>query len=215
MQANRNSIPRLCLYKTALYRFRELGFSRIYSEHLAEAAGSTSALVRKDFSLFGIPGNKRGGYQIDLLLDRINGVLGKNQIHKVVLVGAGNLGSALIKYKNFIKEGICIEAAFDLDLSKKNKNSKIPVFPLSELSGYITENRIEIAIITVPESAAEQVFGILVAAGIKGVLNFAPIQLKAPKGCVVHSVNLAVVLENLIYFSKHTGETVDSQHVGI
>ena len=86
----------------------------------------TSAQVRKDFSLFGISGNKRGGYNIDALIDKLNSILGKNQLHKVVVVGAGNFGSALLKYKNFEKQGIKIEAAFDIDPAKGSQSRACP-----------------------------------------------------------------------------------------
>ena len=202
MVANRNTIPRLCQYKNALLRFKELGFTKIFSEYLADATGSSGAVVRKDFSFFNITGKKRGGYEIDILLERIKTVLGKNKVQKVILAGAGNLCSALLKYKNFIKENISIEAAFDLDPAKVSRKSKIPVLPLVEMNDYIAANGIETGIITVPESSAQQVFDLMVSAGISGVLNFSPILLRAPKCCVVQNVNLAVALENLIYFSR-------------
>ena len=90
--SNKNCIIRLSRYKNALIRFKTLGFIKIFSEYLADAVGVTSAQVRKDFSLFGISGNKRGGYQIDALITKLNSILGKNEVQKVVLVGAGQLG---------------------------------------------------------------------------------------------------------------------------
>ena len=101
MTNKKNYILRLSRYKSALYRFERLGFIKIFSDYLAEAVGVTSAQVRKDFSIFGIHGNKRGGYQISTLIEKLNDILGKNEVQKVVLLGAGSLGSALMKYKNF------------------------------------------------------------------------------------------------------------------
>jgi redox-sensing transcriptional repressor len=198
--ANRNCIIRLSRYKSALNRFKALGFVKIFSDYLADAVGVTPAQVRKDFSLFGIYGNKRGGYQIDSLLEKLNNILGKNETHKVVLAGAGNLGSALLKYKNFEKEGIRIEAAFDIDPAKQNAKLPIPVLPLNVMEEYVKKNDIRIGIICVPDIAAQQTFDLMAKAGIKGVLNFSPIQLKAPPECAVSDVNLAEELENLIYF---------------
>ncbi len=177
-----------------------LGFYKIFSDYLADAVGVTSAQVRKDFSLFGISGNKRGGYQIDALIEKLNDILGKNELQKVIMAGAGNLGSALMKYKNFEKEGIKIIAAFDIDPSKHNPKLPIPVYPLDQLENFVKTNSIKIGIISVPDIAAQQTFDIMVKAGIKGVLNFAPMQLKSPDDCIVNNVNLELELENLIYF---------------
>lgn len=200
MVTNKNCIFRLSQYKNALNRFKLLGFIKIFSDYLADSVGVTSAQVRKDFSLFGISGNKRGGYQIDSLIEKLNEILGKNVVQKVILVGVGNLGSALIKYKNFEKEGVHIEAAFDIDPAKQATKSSVTVLPFDKMESYIAIHGIKIAILCVPEIAAQQTLDILVKAGIKGVLNFAPLQLKAPEDCIISNVNLAVELENLLYF---------------
>jgi redox-sensing transcriptional repressor len=200
MITNRNCIVRLSQYKNALLRFKTLGFMKIFSEYLADAVGVTSVQVRKDFSIFGISGNKRGGYQIDALIEKLNEILGKNQVQKIVLVGAGNLGSALMKYKNFEKSGIKIEAAFDIDPAKHQSKSGVPILPITDMESFITKSGIKIAILSVPEVAAQSTLDLLVKSGIKGVLNFSPIQLKAPVECSISNVNLEVELENLIYF---------------
>ncbi len=200
MITNKNCIIRLSRYRNALVRFKALGFIKIFSDYLADAVDGTSAQVRKDFSLFGISGNKRGGYQIDALIGKLNIILGKNEIEKVVLVGAGQLGSALIRYKSFEKEGIKIVAAFDIDPAKINAKASTPVLRIDELTKYIQKNAIRIAILSVPDIAAQQTLDILIKAGIKGVLNFAPIAIKGSNDCIINNVNLAVELENLIYF---------------
>ena len=209
MVTNKNCILRLSRYKNALYRFKSLGFFKIFSDYLADAVGVTSAQVRKDFSLFGISGNKRGGYQIDALIEKLNDILGKNELQKVVMAGAGNLGSALIKYKNFEKEGIKITAAFDIDPAKHNPRLPVPVLPLDDLEQYVRENEVKIGIISVPDIAAQHTLDIMVKAGIKGVLNFAPIQLKTSGDCIVNNVNLELELENLIYFVNAMQKTRD------
>ena len=210
MVTNKNCILRLSRYKNALARFKALGFLKIFSDYLADAVGVTSAQVRKDFSLFGISGNKRGGYQIDALIEKLNDILGKNELQKVVMTGAGNLGSALMKYKNFEKEGIKIIAAFDIDPAKHNVKLPVPVYPLEELEMFVKENNIKIGIISVPDIAAQHTLDIMLKAGIKGILNFAPIQLKASEDCIINNVNLELELENLIYFvnaMQKTGST--------
>ncbi len=200
MVTNKNCILRLSRYKNALYRFKSLGFFKIFSDYLADAVGVTSAQVRKDFSLFGISGNKRGGYKIDSLIEKLNDILGKNELQKVIMAGAGNLGSALIKYKNFEKEGIKIVAAFDIDPAKHNSRLPVPILPLEDLEQYVMINKTKIGIISVPDIAAQHILDVMIKAGICGVLNFAPIQLKASESCIINNVNLELELENLIYF---------------
>jgi redox-sensing transcriptional repressor len=200
MITSRNSILRLSNYKNALNRFKDLGMVKIFSDYLGDAIGVTSSQVRKDFSLFGISGNKRGGYGIDSLLEKLNAILGKNVVQPVVLVGAGNIGQALIKYRGFEKEGIRIVAAFDSDPAKIRSNSEVPVLPASELKAYIQVHGVKIAIICVPEGSAQQVFDTLRSAGISGFLNFAPLRLRSDNRCVVNNVNVELELENVIYF---------------
>jgi redox-sensing transcriptional repressor len=200
MPTSKNCILRLSKYRNALHRLRTFGFVKIFSGYLAEAVGVTSAQVRKDFSLFGVAGNKRGGYKIDELITKLGDILGKNDIQTVVLVGAGQIGTALMRYRSFEKEGIRILAAFDTDPAKHARDAAVPVLPLEELRDFVRANGVKIGIICVPDIAAQQVFDMMVSAGIKGVLNFAPISLRAPEDVVVNSVSLELELENVIYF---------------
>jgi len=207
MITNKNCVIRLSRYKNALYRLQALGFVKVFSDNLADSVGVTSSQVRKDFSIFGICGNKKGGYQIDALLEKINSILGKDRLQKVVVVGAGHIGSALMRYRGFEKEGIKIVAGFDIDPAKISRNNPVPVLPLEEARAFIKSNSVKIAIITVPDIAAQQATDLLCACGIKGILNFAPLQLKAGEDCVVNNVNLAIELENLVYFMNVAEKT--------
>ena len=200
MITNRNCVIRLSRYKNALYRLKALGFVKVFSDNLADAVGATSSQVRKDFSIFGISGSKRGGYQIDALIEKLNFILGKNEVQKVVIVGVGHIGLALIKYQGFEKEGIKISAGFDIESAKYDRESAIPILPLEELRDYVRNNGIRIGIIAVPDTAAQQVLDLMVSAGIKGILNFAPIRLRSQSETVINNVNLEHELENLIYF---------------
>jgi redox-sensing transcriptional repressor len=200
MITNKNCIIRLSRYKNALYRLQALGFVKVFSDNLADAVGVTASQVRKDFSIFGISGNKKGGYQIDSLLEKLNSILGKDQLQKVIVAGAGHIGSALMRYRGFEKEGIKIVAGFDIDPAKINRSNAIPVLPLEEARGFIKANGIRIAILAVPDIAAQAAADLICAAGIKGILNFAPLRLKAPEGSIINNVNLEIELENLIYF---------------
>lgn len=200
MITNKNCVIRISRYRNALYRLKSLGFVKVFSDNLADAVGVLPSQVRKDFSLFGFTGNKRGGYQIDSLIAKMNSILGKDQIQHVIIVGAGNIGNALMKYMGFEKEGIKITACFDNNPTKVNKDLDIPVFPIEELKSFVQANKIKIGILAVPDVVAQQLFDIMMAAGIKGVLNFAPIRLVCKDGCVVNNVNIELELENVIYY---------------
>jgi redox-sensing transcriptional repressor len=194
------TITRICGYKNALYRLKKLGFVRVFSDNIADAVGVTPSQVRKDFSIFAISGNRRGGYNIDELIERISFILGKGQVCNVVVVGAGNIGLALMKYGGFEKEDMTIKAAFDIDPAKFSEKSGIPVLPLSELSDFVKKEDIRVGVIAVPDMAAQHVADLMIAAGIKGVLNFAPILLRGNEDTVIKNVNLELELENIIYF---------------
>jgi redox-sensing transcriptional repressor len=200
MTVNKNCIIRLSKYKNALAKLKALGFVKVFSDNLADAAGVASSLVRKDFSIFGISGNKKGGYLVDELIEKINDILGKSDIQKVVIAGAGNVGSALMKYAGFEKEGLRVTVVFDNDPSKVSAKSPVPILPVAAMKDYIRQNKIRIGIICVPDHAAGEIFDLMVSSGIKGVLNFAPVNLKTQEDVIVENVNLVGELESLIYF---------------
>lgn len=207
MTMNRKCILRLSRYKNALKRLKTLGFVKVFSGNLADAVGVTSSQVRKDFSLFGITGNRRGGYKVDELLVKIRDILGKNEIQKVVIVGVGNIGNALLRYKGFETGGIRIVAGFDIDPSRYQPDATVPILPLDEFRTYVEHHEIRIGILAVPDVAAHHVSEIMIAAGIKGILNFAPIQLRGADDVIIGNINLEVELENLIYFVNAVGKT--------
>jgi redox-sensing transcriptional repressor len=201
MYVNKTCIHRISHYKEALHRLYGLGFIKVFSDNLADAVGVTAAQVRKDFSILGITGSRRGGYKIEYLIEQINSVLGKDTLTKLILVGVGNIGKALLGYQGFSKDNIEIAAAFDSDRSKVNNTAgTIPIFPIDELKSFIKNNSIKIAIIAVPLSAAQQVCDLLVSFGIKGILNFASIRLRSNEDILINNVNLVSEIENLNYF---------------
>ncbi len=203
--ANRSCIIRLSRYKNALNRLRALNFVRVFSDNLADAAGVTAAQVRKDFSLFGITGNRRGGYRVEELSEQLNRILGKEQLHEFVVVGVGNIGKALLHYPGMEKSGIRLAAGFDIDPAKYAPEANPPILPLENLVEFVKARDVKLGIIAVPDYAAQQVLELMLSSGVKGVLNFAPICLKAPDGCVVNNINLETELENVIYFVNASG----------
>jgi redox-sensing transcriptional repressor len=211
MITTKNCVIRLSRYKNALNRFKSLGFVKVFSDNLADAVGVNSSQVRKDFSLFGISGNKKGGYKVDELVEKINIILGKNEIQKVVLVGAGHMGKALLKYKGFEKEGMKIVACFDIDPTKLNREAMIPILPAKEMKDFVQAQQIRVGIIAVPDTAAQAALDQMLEAGIKGVLNFAPSRLRGAEDTVINNVNIELELENVIYYVNALGKAQDNQ----
>lgn len=197
----RKSIYRLSIYQRCLHRLRENQVDTVSSAALAKAAGVKSTQLRKDLAYFGQLGTRGLGYNVDALSTTIGDVLGQNKLQPVILVGVGNLGSALLHYGGFRKEGFEIAAAFDLN-PRKLPNIKVPVLNMSEAATFISRHHVKMAILTVPASSAQLVTNQIVEAGIQAILNFSPTVLDVPENVVVNSVDLAVELENLSYFIR-------------
>jgi redox-sensing transcriptional repressor len=207
-ELNKNLVTRLVKYQRVLRKLKTLGLVNVFSNNLADAIGVSPTVVRKDFSLINIPGNKRGGYNIDNLIEDIGRIIGIQADKPVILVGAGRIGQALMNYHEFPKEGIRIVAAFDSNPDRHVPDSAIPILPMNRLPEFVRSHSIEIGIIAVPESSATQVFNDMISAGIKGFLNFTAAELKChgrclrpecPHPCVISSVNIGLELENLFY----------------
>ena len=202
---NRRSISRLSRYRRALLRFQDLGYVKIVSDTLGKEVGVSASQVRKDFSVFSISGNKKGGYRVDELLERMEVILGKDRVHKVVLVGVGNIGIALMSYRGFEKDGVDIVAGFDVDPAKLNAKGKVPIFPVEELEHFVRNHGVKTGILAVPAVAAQQVCDRMLSAGIEGILNFAPIRLKVLEDTVVKNVDITNKLENILCFVEGLG----------
>lgn len=202
----RSEIPRKTIYRLSTYlrclaRLKQDGIRTVSSEALAKAAGVKSTQLRKDLTYFGQFGTRGLGYDVEQLCRLISDLLGTNSLQPVILIGVGNLGLALLSYRGFQQEGFEIVAGFDADLDRKrNKHVRQPIFSMDTLSLFVRERGIRMAILTVPPSAAQEVANQLVAAGITGILNFAPVVLEVPPEVMVNNVNLAIELENLCYF---------------
>lgn len=197
----RKTIYRLSIYLRCLVRLRENGIGTVSSEALAKAAGVKSTQLRKDLALFGNFGTRGLGYDVAELSAKISGELGTSRLQPVVLVGVGHLGLALLSYRGFEKEGFEIVGAFDIE-PKRRRDKKIPmpIRGMEDLPKYVAESGVRMAILSVPASVAQEIANKLIAAGIMGILNFAPIVLAVPEDVMVNNVNLAIELENLSYF---------------
>ncbi|NLG16721.1 MAG: redox-sensing transcriptional repressor Rex [Fibrobacter sp.] len=202
---------RLLEYKCVLKKMRMMGFTRVYSSNLADSLGVSSSLVRKDFSCLTTVGNKRGGYQIEPLLAEIHKILHRGgEATKAVVAGAGKLGKALCNYGGFEEENIHIVAAFDSDSKKVGNNERIPVLHIENLTSFISRNKITIGVLAVPAEAAQKVADLMIMAGVRGFLNFAPTRLSLPSHCRENHINLALELEKLILILA-TSETEPGQ----
>ena len=202
---NSDMLTRITRYYRALNRLRAIGLEKVFAHNLADAAGVSAVIVRKDFSLLGIHGQKRGGYDILPLVNKLGELLGKGEAQNVIIVGCGRIGKALMHYSGFEPDGIRIVAGFDTDpLVYSDASHPIPLYPMSRLEEVIEALDVKLAILTVPENAAADCFQKLIDAIIKGVLNFSPVTLKSQNvdgvlRPVVHNINIALELEQIFY----------------
>ena len=189
---------RLMKYKRVLIQLRSLGLERVFSNNLGDAIGISAALVRKDLARIELQGNRRGGYSIDGMLERLNRLLGGKEAQEAILIGCGNLGRALLNHDTFYKEGINLVAGFDITPPAREIGG-IPIHPLEDLEDFVLNNNAKVALLTVPAAAAAEARDRLLRAGIRGILNFAPMELKCPGDCVIHNVNIGLEIENLFF----------------
>ena len=202
----RKAVYRLSLYQRSLQRLRDNRIATVSSAALAQAAGVKSTQLRKDLAYFGQFGTRGLGYDVEALSAKITSVLGTAKLQPVILIGAGNLGSALLHYQGFARQGFEIIAAFDQaapavpPAEGGSSSHPVPVYPMTKMRAFIRAKKIRMAILTIPGAPAQEVSRELITAGIQGILNFSPVVLQVPKGVYVNNVDLAIELENLSYF---------------
>lgn len=195
-------IERMLIYKDTLSKQIENGKKQIFSHELAESASSSSSLVRRDLMALGYSGNQKKGYNIEELKKKIDSLLSGKTIN-IALVGVGNLGKAILRYYSNLYPRYVISACFDIDKEKIGQfifHSKC--YNLDDLKNIVSEKDISVGIITVPAESAQQIADKLIEAGIKGIINFAPIRIKTPKDVFVEHIDFSNVVEKVFYFSK-------------
>ena len=195
------TVSRLSVYSRYLTGVEEQGIINISSGEIAEGVGGTPAQVRKDLAYFGEFGTRGVGYNVKQLTHEIMGILGLKKGWNMILIGAGNLGSALSQYRGFQARGFNIVAVFDNDMNKVGlKLNGLPIYAVNQMAEFVDKNDISIGIITVPSEYAQDIADILVETkSIKGILNFAPVVLTIPEEIEVRNVDLSVNLEVLSY----------------
>ncbi|MEZ4654408.1 MAG: redox-sensing transcriptional repressor Rex [Candidatus Eisenbacteria bacterium] len=194
------TVRRLSVYCHILEELELDGNEVVSSARLAKLAGTNSAQVRKDLSYFGNFGKRGRGYSVSDLKRRIRSILGIDRHWRVVLVGAGNLGSALFSYKDFANHGFKIVAILDNDPEKVGTRwDGIEIVSVDRCEEVLRGARVDVAVVTTPASEAQVVVDRLVRAGVRGVLNFAPCKVEAPGGIHLRNVNITIELEGLSF----------------
>lgn len=197
------TVARLSLYRRLLSDLLNQGIRNVYSHQLASAAGVTAAQVRRDMMAVGYSGTPVRGYSVPDLIDSIGNLLDSAQCHAAALVGLGNLGRAITAYFAGRRPKLSIVAAFDNDPYKVGRIiNGVECFHTNDLSSIVEQRNIRVSILTVPASEAQQVVDMLVHAGVKGLLNFAPVRLRVPADVYVENMDMAVSLEKVAFFAR-------------
>ncbi len=200
-------IKRLPRYYRHLGELIELGVERISSSELSDRMKVTASQIRQDLNNFGGFGQQGYGYNVKYLYDEIAKILGLDEKHNLVIIGAGNLGKAIAGYANFEKRGFVITGIFDIDFDLKGKKIRgIEIRQLSELEEFAKNNRIDIAALTIPKAEAKKVAEKLVGLGVKAFWNFAHTDLNVPNDVIVESVHLSESLMRITYNLKRMEE---------
>ncbi|MFB3893814.1 MAG: redox-sensing transcriptional repressor Rex [Phycisphaerae bacterium] len=197
------TIGRLSLYRRLLHNLQAEGVANTFSHQLAHLAGVTPAQVRRDLMAIGYSGTTKRGYEVPELATSIGQFLDVAHGQGVALVGVGNLGRAILSYFAGRRPNLAIEAAFDTDPYKFNRVIHgCHCYSMDELPRIIKEQDIRVAIITVPAGAAQHVADALVAAGVRGIVNFAPTRLRVPPPTYVEDIDMTVSLEKVAFFAR-------------
>jgi redox-sensing transcriptional repressor len=193
-------ISRLPRYFRYLGELKDDGVERVSSQELSEIMQVTASQIRQDFNNFGGFGQQGYGYNVEYLYTEIGKILGLDQKHHLVLIGAGNLGQAIANYMNFERRGFIMSGIFDINAALIGKKVRdIEVRPMEELEIFIKEHDIDIGVLTIPKTAAVDVANRLVQCGIRAIWNFAHVDLKVPDGVLVENVHLSDSLMKLSY----------------
>jgi redox-sensing transcriptional repressor len=194
------AVRRISLYLRQLEAFRKSDRKTISSKQLGSSLGLTDAQVRRDLGYFGQFGHPGVGYRVDELIAKLRQILGTDKTWNVLLVGVGNLGRALCAYAGFEAKGFKLVAVFDRDPSKiGGQLGRFTVRPLSDLPDVVRRQEIRVAMLAVPADSAQEVVDLLVSAGIRGILNFAPAPVNVPEHVSLNSVDLALQLEQISF----------------
>lgn len=202
-----STVRRLSLYLSFLEGIERQGVMTISSDELAQLGGTTSAQVRKDLSLFGSFGKRGLGYAVPELSEKLREILGLGKEWKVCIIGAGKIGAALARYRGFAERGFHVAGVYDVDERKIGKRwESLIVRSIAHLEKDASDHEYDIAVVATPAENTPPVVKQVVRAGIKAILNFAPIQLSVPADVTVRNVNMAMELEGLSFALTNRGD---------
>lgn len=194
-------IGRLPIYLRALQRLADQGIHNTSSQELGEMIGISAAQIRKDISQFGEFGKQGTGYSIPFLIERLQSILKVNRVWDVIIVGMGDMGHALARYNGFANRGFHVTMLFENDPKKVGgKVNGIEIFSTDVMAEKVKQNKIKVAMLTVPASSAQEVTDQLVKAGVKAILNYAPIHLSVPKDVHVQHIDPAAHLQRMTFY---------------
>ncbi len=193
-------IKRLPRYRRYLHELDKKGIDKISSAELSKMIGYTASQIRQDLNNFGGFGQQGYGYNVKALYEEIGAILGLDQSYKLVIVGAGNLGHALTNYTYYYRTGFQVTALFDINPNMVGQEvNGIAVQPFENLVDYVKSEKVDIGVIATPKEAAQEVADLLSIAGVKGIWNFAPIDLEVPPYVCLEAVHLSDSLYSLAY----------------
>lgn len=197
------TLNRLSFYLRCLRRLQEEEVKRVSSKELARRFHLSATQIRKDLAQFGEFGIRGVGYEVDPLVQRLSELLGLDRLHRMVIVGMGNLGTALAQYLGFNSGAFRVVAGVDRDPAKIGRRvGDFVIEPVSELPRIVAEQAVEIGALCVPATSAQDRYDALVAAGIQGVINFSPTRVRAVPEAPLKDVDLRIHLEELAYFLR-------------
>lgn len=193
----REAMERLSRYRGVLLRLQGLGFVKVFSDNLADALGVSASQVRKDFAAFDMQGVRRGGYQVADLLERLSKLLGMADSLPVVVIGCGNIGTALLQTYGGKREGVRVVAGFDINPQALAPQAEVPILDVHELLPFLAKNQIRVAILAVPDEATGNIMNVLRRSAVQGVLNFTRAPLRTDVHCLVQSIDIRMEIEKL------------------
>ena len=202
----RATAKRLPIYYRYLKLLLDAGTTRVSSNELSDAVKFDAATIRRDFSYIGALGKRGYGYDVKALMTFFGEILNQDTLASVALVGVGNLGQALLNFNFHQSSNARISAAFDINEDIVNTiQAGVPVYSLDDLEKQISDQRIDVAILTVPAPVAQDLANRLAKAGVHGILNFTPLRLDVPSDVRVQNVDLTNELQTLLYFINNFG----------
>lgn len=200
---SKSVVKRLPVYLRILDQLIQRKIEMVSSKDLSNESGFTAEQIRKDFAYFGAFGTRGAGYNTVYLREKIVKIIGLDKVIDTIVVGAGNLGTALTRYNSAKNPYVNVVGVFDQDPRLIGKKiDSIDIFSIDDIPAFIAEKKIKVAIIAVPAAAAQDIADLLMVHGVKAILNFAPVKLKVAGEVHVHNADLTIELQSLIYYSS-------------